>query len=130
MRCLAHSILLHLQLDYPQLDYSQQQQQLTPPLPPKSHTFVVDGAGEKDEAVNATVDEPRIAQETGKRPSYSYFALPHFFPYLPSYFIESLLHLESNWEFEMQLVYVLTLCPGNHMYLSARQSHQSYIQHL
>ena len=53
-----------------------------------------------------------------------------FFPYLPSYFIESLLHLESNWEFEMQLVYVLTLCPGTHMYLSARQSHQSYIQHL
>ena len=114
MRCLAHSILLHLQLDYPQLDYSQQQQQqqLTPPLPPKSHTFVVDGAGEKDEAVNATVDEPRIAQERRKRPSYSsYFALPHFFPYLPSYFIESLLHLESNWEFEMQLVYSVSWHP-------------------
>ena len=81
----------------------------------KSHTFVVEGAGEKDEAVNATVDERRKRP----RPSYSYFAaLPHFFPYLVhSYFIESLLHLESNWEFEMQLVYVLT-CPGTHMYLT------------
>ena len=53
-------------------------------------------------------------------PSYSYFAaLPHFFSYLVhSYFIESLLHLESNWEFEMQLVYVVLTCPGTHMYLT------------
>ena len=82
----------------------------------KSHTFVVEGAGEKDEAVNATVDERRKRP----RPSYSYFAaLPHFFPYLVhSYFIESLLHLESNWEFEMQLVYVVLTCPGTHMYLT------------